>query len=92
MEPQQTTLNTIKKLSPSSNQQNKLKLWVVSYFVLKILGVLFLGLYMRRICKILADCKTKLSGVFSKLWCKIKTVFKPSASTIVVFKQKSEEN
>jgi hypothetical protein len=56
--------------------------------VLKILRVLFLGLYMQKTCKILADCKTKLSIVFSKLWCKIKTVFKPFASTIVVFKQK----
>jgi hypothetical protein len=48
---------------------------------------------MQRTCKILANCKTKLSGVFSKFERKIKAVLKSSVSTAVVgSKQKSEVN
>jgi hypothetical protein len=63
---------------------------VAPYFVLKIFRVLFLGLYMQKTCKILVDCKTKLSSAFNKLWHKIKTAFKPSTHTLLVVKQKSE--
>jgi hypothetical protein len=66
----------------------------VLILVFKILVVLFLGLYMQKIRKKWANCKTlaNLSNAFNKGIRKIKTTLSPSTITVAGSKQKGEAN